>query len=253
MDWGEGTYEITAGRIAPAAEVLIGVTAPTEAETVVDLGAGTGNASVLAAASAGRVIAVDPSERLLGVTHDRAVAADLTIDTRIGDAATIPLADASVDIVVSVFGLIFAPEPAEAANEIARVLNPGGRLIFSAWQPEGPIFKAFGKAFSAIGFDEEERFGWHETDQIDAVFSAAGFSAPTTSEHSLVFNAPSVEEYVDGELSEHPLFVNMLQPGSPVSREALRDALLTSLTESNENPAAFAATSYYSVLTLRKN
>src|SRR5690349_10371870 len=132
MDWSVGNYERTAGQLLPAAEELIEVAAPREREHVVDVGCGTGNAALLAAARGARVTGVDPAPRLLEVARERAQARRLDATFAVGHAAALPLGDGEADVVLSVFGVIFAPDPPAAAAELARVTAPGGRIVLSA-------------------------------------------------------------------------------------------------------------------------
>ena len=103
LDWGTGTYERTAEQPLPAAEVLVEAVAVRPGERVLDLGCGTGNAALLAAARGASVVAVDPSERLLSVTREAADSQGLAVSTELGQAAAIPVPDASVDCLLSSF------------------------------------------------------------------------------------------------------------------------------------------------------
>jgi SAM-dependent methyltransferase len=94
-----------------------------------------------------RVTGIDLSPRLIDVARERAAAASYDIDYRVGDAENLAVEDASFDAVVSSVGMIFAPDHARAAGELARVTRPGGRLAFSAWTPEGSV----GAMFRALG------------------------------------------------------------------------------------------------------
>src|SRR5262249_38420696 len=142
FDWGLGNYERTAGQLAPAARTVVEVAAPVAGEHAVDVGTGTGNGALLAAARGARTTGVDPAPRLLEVARGRAASAGLDITFAPGDAASLPLGDGEADAVFSVFGVIFAPDPAAAAAELARVTAPAGRIVFSAWLPEGAIREA---------------------------------------------------------------------------------------------------------------
>src|SRR5262249_28379809 len=121
MEWGQGRYEVIALQLLPAAEVTIDIADPTDGETLVDVGCGTGNGALLAAERGARVIGVDPAARLLEVAATSAEDRDLDAEFVLGEAASMPVSDAEADAVVSVFGAIFAPDPPKAAAEIARV------------------------------------------------------------------------------------------------------------------------------------
>src|SRR4051794_13197189 len=128
-DWGLGRYEDTAGRLEPAARAVVERIAPAAGEAVVDVGCGTGNAALLAAERGARVTGIDPAPRLLEVARQAAAARGLDATFALGHAAALPLADGDADAVVSVFGVIFAPDPRAAAAEMARVTAPGGRIV----------------------------------------------------------------------------------------------------------------------------
>src|SRR3954452_2030873 len=105
MEWGLGNYERIALQLLPASDVVIDVADPTDGETVIDVGCGTGNAALLAAERGARVIGVDPAERLLEVAATAAEDRDLDAEFVIGVAASMPVSNAEADAIVSVFGV----------------------------------------------------------------------------------------------------------------------------------------------------
>ena len=151
VDWGLGRYEHTAQQLRPAARVLVNRANVTRDERVVDVGCGTGNAALIAAGRGARVKGVDPAMRLLKVARGRAAARGLDVTFVHGEAASLPLADASADVVLSNFGVIFASDAVAAADELARVTAPGGRIVLTAWLPVGAIHEIGRAATAAIG------------------------------------------------------------------------------------------------------
>src|SRR3954469_15601168 len=99
LDWGTGNYERTADQLLPAARLVVDRAAPAAGERVVDVGCGTGNATLLAAARGARVTGVDPAGRLLEVAREQAARGKLEADFVKGDAAAILLADGEADLV----------------------------------------------------------------------------------------------------------------------------------------------------------
>ena len=96
-------------------------------ERVLDVGCGTGNAALLAAERGAGVVGVDPAGSLLELAAADAAGRGLEATFLVGDAGDLPVADESIDLVVSVFGVIFAPDAGAAAAELARVsARPGG-------------------------------------------------------------------------------------------------------------------------------
>jgi SAM-dependent methyltransferase len=167
-DWGVGRYESTAEQLLPAARAVVHSAAIRPGEHVLDLGCGTGNAALLAAEHAGQVTAVDPAPRLLEVARARAASEGRKVAFLPGEAASLPAGDASVDVILSVFSVIFAPNPGAAAAEMSRVLAPGGRIVLSAWIPAGAMFEmtsaAAGAVRQAVGAPAPEPFAWHDRD-----------------------------------------------------------------------------------------
>jgi SAM-dependent methyltransferase len=139
VDWGAGSYETTAAELAPAARAVVERAGVVPGAGVVDVACGTGNAALLAARRGARVVGVDGARRLLEVARERARADGVVLDLREGDVHALPVNDAAADVVLSVFGVIFAQDPAQALREIARILRPGGRVLITAWIPAGPI------------------------------------------------------------------------------------------------------------------
>src|SRR3954454_5632737 len=119
VDWGAGRYETTAAELAPVAEVVVERASVRAGDDVVDVACGTGNAALLAAARDAHVIGVDGAPRLLAVARERAAAQGLEVELREGDLLALPVADGAADVVLSVFGVIFARDAALAPREIA--------------------------------------------------------------------------------------------------------------------------------------
>lgn len=258
LDWGVGAYERTAERLLPAAEVLVDTAAVQPGEHVLDLGCGTGNAALLAAARGARITAVDPSDRLLAVTHRAAQDQGLPVTCTPGDAAALPVPDSTVDCLLSSFALVFAPDPEAAAAELARVLAPAGRALFTAWLPGGAVgaYAAAGRALvlEAMGAPSAEPgFAWHDEGSVRELFAGHGLRTSLVGRHELVFTAASPSAYLDAEQAEHPAAISGQRVLEQHGRaDEARARLLQVLMEHNEDPAAFRATSRYLVFALAR-
>ena len=255
IDWGLGRYERTAAQLAPASAVVVERAAPQPSERVLDLGTGTGNAALLAAARGATVTGVDPAARLLDVARHRALEQDLDVTFALGDAAAIPVEDGSVDVVVSVFGVIFAPDPVAAAAEMARVIAPGGRIVLSAWLPGGAVgevVRMSGEtAMAALDAPPPPaRFAWHDRDTLAGLLAPHGFSVQAE-RHAHVFTAPSLEDFLQAELVDHPLSTAsraLLEArGKADVGATIVDRAREILTAANEATDGFAVTSAYVV------
>lgn len=250
VDWGAGRYETTATELEPVAEVVVEQAALSGGEDVLDLACGTGNAALLAADAGARVIGVDAAPRLLEVARTRARAAGLDLDVRNGDLLALPVDDASVDVVLSVFGVIFAADPPKAMQEIARVLRPGGRVLVSAWVPAGPInamLDAMGRIVGRVtGGTPAERFAWSDADTVGDLAAAAGLSLQTTIPSELTIRAASPEAYVQGS-QEHPMALEVRRAVPPETEIEVQQAMTAVLRAANQDGAAFLVHSPYVV------
>jgi SAM-dependent methyltransferase len=257
VDWGLGNYERIALQLLPASEVTVQTADPVSGETLVDVGCGTGNAALLAAERGAAVIGVDPSERLLEVAAAAAEERDLDAEFVVGEAASMPISGAEADVVISVFGVIFAEDPTAAAAEIARVTKPSGRLVFAAWVPGGPISDAVRLARETMAdiLDQPPAsppFPWHELDSLSGLFEPHGFSVSLT-EHPIPFHAPSIDEFMRIEGENHPLAIAARPVLEKAGRaEEIREGMRRIYEEANEDPDAFRITSRYVVAELRR-
>jgi SAM-dependent methyltransferase len=256
IDWGTGRYETTAERLLPAAREVIDVAAPRPGERLLDVGTGTGNAALLAAERGASVVAIDPAARLLAVAGSRAQDAGLDIEFLAGDAGDPPLPPASCDVVVSVFAAVFAADPDAALAGMVRTLRPDGRIVLSAWIPGnaisrmnqvivGALREVSGDPAPAAGLD------WHDVDQVAALAAPHGLTVSMT-ERSIAFTDRSVDDYLDGEVRDHPMALSARSLLEPAGRfEEVRRNARAVLAGGNEDPSAFRVTSSYVILTLQ--
>ena len=249
VDWGAGMYETAAAELQPVAQVVVDRAAIAPDNDVVDVACGTGNAALLAAAAGARVVGVDGSGRLLEVARESAREEGVVVDFRQGDLLALPVDDAATDVVLSVFGVVFAEDPAGALREVARVLRPNGRAFVTAWVPAGPIdamLTAMGRIVGRVtGAPPSKRFAWSEPDALATLAGAAGLTLAGTAEDQLAIRATSPEAYVAaGE--NHPMAV-AVRPALDRAGAAdeVRAAMISVLRESNEDPHAFLVHSPY--------
>jgi SAM-dependent methyltransferase len=125
-------------------EALVGTLGITEGLDVLDLGCGDGTTALPAAQLGANVLGVDIASNLVAAGNDRARALGLTNCTfQVGDASDLEeLGDNSFDLVVSIFGAMFAPKPLDVAKEMVRVTRPGGRIVMGNWIPNDPTLVA---------------------------------------------------------------------------------------------------------------
>jgi SAM-dependent methyltransferase len=139
-EWADGDYPAVAVHLRPASEALVQALGPLDGVELLDVATGTGNLALTAArAGAGHVVGLDLTPELLAVGRETADREGLdAVEFVEGDAEALAFEEDRFDVVTSVFGVIFAPRPAVAAGELARVLTPGGRLGLTTW-PVGSV------------------------------------------------------------------------------------------------------------------
>ncbi len=257
LDWGIGRYETTAEELNPVAAVVVERAGITSGDRVVDVGCGTGNAALLAARLGAQTTGVDPATRLLDVARARAAETGVAATFVQGDAASIPVATASADVVLSVFAVIFAPDPVGAAAEMARVTAPRGRIVFTAWIPEGGIQDCVGifqKAVAeAIGRPAgPPPFAWHEQKALASLFGPHGFSVEVE-RGEIAITASSAREYLEIQGRDHPMSVaGRALLDSRGMAAVVGERALGVLEAANEDPGAFRVTSRYVVATAKR-
>jgi SAM-dependent methyltransferase len=135
--WALGEYAEVARRFEGVAEQAVASCEVGPGVRLLDIAAGNGNVAVVAARAGAAVTAFDFSPALVGAGQARTLALGLDVRWDEADAEELPYADASFDVAVSTFGLMFAPRPEVAAAEAFRVVRPGGTLALTAWTPDG--------------------------------------------------------------------------------------------------------------------
>jgi SAM-dependent methyltransferase len=146
--WMTGDFGEVAKHIEAGAEEFITRLALEPGLRLLDVACGSGNLAIPAARAGAIVTGVDIATNLLEQARARAESEGLTIRFDEGDAENLPYADAAFDVVVTMFGAMFAPRPELVAAELTRVCRPGGRIAMANWTPGGFIgqmFKITGK------------------------------------------------------------------------------------------------------------
>jgi SAM-dependent methyltransferase len=145
--WASGDYGAVAALIQPIAESLVQAADLSAGARVLDVAAGTGNASIAAARCGCRVTSTDFVPALLARGRERAEAEHMPMDFDVADAEDLPYPDGSFDAVLSVVGAMFAPDQERVAAELTRVCRSGGTIAMANWTPDGFI----GEMFRAVG------------------------------------------------------------------------------------------------------
>ena len=170
---------------------------------VLDVAAGPGTLTLLAAQSAKSVAAIDFASDMIAILEQRVQVSGMSnVSARVGDGQALPYEDGSFDAAFSMFGLIFFPDRARGLSEIKRVLAPGGVAVISAWRPfvEAPLLQAlmgalaaqlpdlpFGKSKAPLG----------EPEEVVAELRAAGFRDVRVERVTHAIEAPDLATFWD--------------------------------------------------------
>jgi ubiquinone/menaquinone biosynthesis C-methylase UbiE len=145
--WSSGDFAIIGTTLQIVGEMLAEAADVRADERVLDVAAGNGNATLAAARRFAQVTSTDYVPALLEKSAVRAKAESLAVTYQVADAENLPFADASFDVVLSTFGVMFTPEHARSSHEMMRVVRPGGRIGLANWTPEGFV----GQLFKVVG------------------------------------------------------------------------------------------------------
>jgi ubiquinone/menaquinone biosynthesis C-methylase UbiE len=143
---------------------------------VLDVAAGNGNATLAAARRFAEVTSTDYVPELLQKGAARAAAEGLQVTFRTADAEQLPFEDASFDVALSTFGVMFAPDAARSAAELLRVVRRGGRIGLASWTPQGflgDLFKVVG-SFVPPPPGVASPMQWGDEARIEQLFGGEG-------------------------------------------------------------------------------
>jgi SAM-dependent methyltransferase len=142
--WEKGDFTRIAESMRESGEELVRTLEIAQGLKVLDLGSGDGTTALPAALLGADVLGVDIASNLVAAGNERAQRAGLTnLRFQEGDASDLnELEDDSFDLVISIFGAMFAPRPFDVAKELVRVTRPGGRIVMGNWIPNDPTLVA---------------------------------------------------------------------------------------------------------------
>ena len=141
--WASGDFSVIGTTLQIVGELLCEAVDLGAGERVLDVAAGNGNATLAAARRFARVTSTDYVPQLLERGKRRAEAEGLDVAFEVADAEALPYPTGSFDVVLSSFGVMFAPDHSQSANELMRVCRSGGRIALASWTPEGFLGQLF--------------------------------------------------------------------------------------------------------------
>ena len=196
--WASGDYAVIGTTLQIVGERLAEACDLRWDERVLDVAAGNGNATLAAARRGCKVTSTDYVGALLDRGRERAEAEGLDATFEIADVEALPYADGHFDAVLSTFGVMFAPDHARAAAEMARVCRRGGQIGLANWTPEslvGGMFKTIGRHIPPPAGVSSPSL-WGTEAHLKNLFGDAAAAISTTKRH-FNFRYRSAAHFID--------------------------------------------------------
>jgi SAM-dependent methyltransferase len=246
--WSAGDYASAMHVIETVGPRVVEAAGVSGDDAVLDVACGNGNATLPAAKTGAKVTGIDITPSLLAAGKAAAAEAGLEIEWIEGDAQKLPFDDASFDVVLSVFGCMFVPDQRAEAEEMARVLKPGGRMAVAAWTPEGNVGKMFittakHRPPPPEGF--QPPILWGNEDYVRQLFEGTGVDLEIE-RTDVEFKSDSVDDYfaeMERDLPPIAATKALLEPDGKY--EPLKEDLLKLYAESNEADEGWSSSNEY--------
>jgi len=232
--WSSGDYAVVGTTLQIVGEQLCEALDLRAGSKVLDVAAGNGNATLAAARRWCDVTSTDYVPALLKRGRERAAAERLTIEFREADAEALPFPDASFDVVVSTFGVMFTPDQDKAASELARVCKSGGKIGLANWTPQGfigQLFKTIGKHLAPPAGVKSPAM-WGTSARLQEMFGSQA-SEIVAEPRMFVFRYRSPEHWLEVFKSFYGPMLKAFAALDETGQAALRRDLMTLLGEFN--------------------
>jgi ubiquinone/menaquinone biosynthesis C-methylase UbiE len=235
--WTIGNYPIIARHLLPISVETVAAVGIHSGDRVLDVGVGNGNAAIEAARRGATVTGIDLTPAQIERARSRCTDEGVLVDLRVGNAEKLDVPDACCDAVISVMGVIFAPDHVRAMAELARVCRPGGTVAITTWA-EGGWSGRWRAGVAGLlpppppGSPTPDE--WGDPDETVRRFAAAGLRA-TVERRSFAFQFSSEEDALETFLSAAGPYVQFMETASSLglADEALHE-FRAALAESNE-------------------
>lgn len=216
--------------------VVVELAAPRAGERVLDIGTGSGGVALLAARRGANAVGVDVSTSGIERAGERARSEGLDVRFDVGDAQVLPYEDAAFDVVLSAFGINFAPDNRRAANELARVCRPGGRIALALM----PVISRTAETFTIL-----RRFGGGHGDhpaafaeRVDELL-ARDFDFETRTVEVPVEEHPDAPPTWEETVASFGPLREVVSKLDETSVDALRDELTTTWRRWGDRPSSY--------------
>lgn len=233
--WAAGDYAVLGTTLQIVGEALCEALDLRAGSRVLDVAAGNGNATLAAARRGCEVTATDYVGALLARGRARADANGLAVHFQEADAENLPFPDASFDVVLSTFGVMFTPDQDRAAAELLRVCRRGGKIGLANWTPEGfigQLFKAIAKYLPPPAISSPLR--WGTRTGLQELFGASAGAIRSEREH-FVFRYRSPAQWVDVFRTCYGPVNKAYEALAPDDQAALTDDIIALIARGNRS------------------
>lgn len=173
--WALGDYDRIGALIAEQGRALVATAGIGPGMRVLDVGAGSGYATLPAAETGAEVVACDLTPELLAVGERHARDRGLAVRWEVADAQALPFGNGEFDVVLSCIGAMFASDQAAAARELLRVCRPGGAVVMANWAPDGAIGRFFDLVhrYATPADEGPSPLAWGDPEHVTALLHGA--------------------------------------------------------------------------------
>ncbi len=253
--WAQGDYHRFATELIwSIGEVVVKAARISAQDRVLDVAAGTGNVAVRAAESEARVVAVDLTPENFPAGQAYARSRGVSLDWVEGDAEALPFPTASFDVVTSCFGALFAPDHQRVAQELLRVVKPGGRIVMANFRPAGTsqaFFQVFGRHAPPPPAPARPPILWGDPQYVEELFGS-GVSELTMTPQRYLEHAQSPAAYCEFFKTTFGPMVALYGSLDAPQRAAFDRDFLAFATEHNCGSAGRASYQYDYLLIVAK-
>jgi len=252
--WALGDFAVIGWNLAFPGEMLCEAVDVRAGEKVLDVACGTGNSALAAARRNCEAVGIDYVPALIQRARERAAVERLPAQFEVADCEALPYPDSSFDVVLSLYGSIFAPRQEQAAAELLRVCRPGGRIGMANWTPDG----FWGESFALLARYIPPAAGlrspteWGTKPRLDELFSDK-ISAMRVERRSALFRYRSNAHWIEVFRSCFGPIIRTLENLDQQRRAAYLsdlDALLTKFNRSND-PTLVLSADYLEVVMVK--
>ncbi len=232
--WSSGDYAVVGSTLQIVGEELCEALDLRAGQTVLDVAAGNGNVTLAAARRWCEVTSTDYVPALLERGRVRAQADGLAVTFKVADAESLPFADASFDVVVSTFGVMFTPNQDQAASELLRVCKSGGKIGLANWTPDGfigQLFKTLGKYLPPPAGAKSPAL-WGTQARITEMFGTGAVAIKAEPRH-FTFRYRSPEHFLDVFKTYYGPMLKAFAALNETDQQSLRNDLLALIGRMN--------------------